>query len=94
MIAVWAKTLPVIEEPVWKITFVLQRQMPSKWAPGPTVVVPAICQKTFFAKAPPVIINFVPPAIENVPEVWKIQTSLEVPLSVTSDDMVTPLVHL
>src|SRR4051794_20537824 len=48
----------------------------------------------FFASAPPLRITFLAAARERSPLVWKIQTSVALPVMVTSVGMVTVRVHL
>ena len=68
--------------------------MPSKCAPAPKLALPATSQNIFFAWAPPLRMTFFAPAMVRLPVVWKIQTSLAPPESVTSVGMITVLVHL
>jgi hypothetical protein len=51
---VCAKTPPTSEDPVLSKTLVLTKRIPRISAPALTLILPATCQKTFFASAPPV----------------------------------------
>ena len=72
---------------------VLLNRIPSKCPPAPIVAPPATCQKIFFANAP-LSITLIAFAILRAPDIWKIQTSVESPLMVTSEDADTLVVHL
>ena len=76
------------------VTAVWVRTIPSKCAVVPISTAPATCQKTFLAMAPPVRNTFLAELMVRSPEIWKIQTSVALPVSVTSVGMVTVLVHL
>ena len=73
--------------------FVLSRMVPLNVEPVPSVVAPATCQKMFVASAPPWRMTFLPELILSVPAIWKIQTALLLPASVTFVGMVTPVLH-
>ena len=91
---VWARILPFIVAPVTSVTSVLQSSTPSKCAPAPMLTLPATCHQMFFACAPPASVTFMASAWVRSPVVWKIQVSLAPPEMVTSEGMVTLLVHL
>ena len=55
------------------------------------VTLPATCQKTFLACAPPLRMTFLALERSTSFEIWKIQTSLAPPARVTSDGIVTLL---
>jgi hypothetical protein len=92
--AVCARMCPLREAPVFITTAVAHRMVPSKWAPVPMVVCPATCQKTLAACAPPVRRMDVLLPITRFWAIWKIQTSLGFPWSVTSALMSTCELHL
>ena len=82
--AVCASSLPLIDAPVFMAINVLSRMVPTKCEVEPRVVLPATCQNTFFGSAPPVKMTFLPLAMLRVPAIWNIQTSVELPLRVSS----------
>jgi len=51
--AVWARNRPFAEAPVSTAISVFERRTPSKCAVVPMETEPAVCQKMFFARAPP-----------------------------------------
>ena len=87
--AVCANSLPLALEPVFSVIAVIPRTTPSKCAVVPMSTMPADCQKTFCASAPPCRNTLVPEAWVMPPAIWKIQTSFAPPLSVTFVGMVT-----
>ena len=56
-ICVCARILPFMVALVSRVTAVLQSRMPSKCELAPKLAVPATCQKTFFASAPPLSVT-------------------------------------
>jgi len=61
----------------------------------PRVACPAICQKIFFATAPPARVTIAPFATVRSWATWKIHTSFGPPLSVTpAAEINTPVPHL
>ena len=92
--AVCANARPVNVAPVFIAINVLSRIIPLKTEPVLRVVVPATCQKIFFACAPPVRITFLPELISRVPGIWNIHTAFEFPDKVTSDVIITPVENL
>src|SRR5450759_5299587 len=73
---------------------VLDSIVPSDRAVVPMATAPAVCQHTFLARAPPVIVTLVAEAWVRDPATWKIHTSFGPPSRVTSFDIETSPVHL
>src|SRR5450631_2332491 len=92
--AVWARSRPFVDAPVFMAIFVLVRMVPSECAVVPMMTPPAVCQKTFLACAPPLRMTFVAEAWLRVPAIWNIHTWFDAPDRVTSLAMPTLLVHL
>src|SRR3954467_3285684 len=68
--------------------------VPSEGEVVPSVARPATCQKIFLADAPPLRMTFVAALKLKSPEIWKIQTSLVPPATVTLVGIVTAVLHL
>src|SRR6185295_8780849 len=94
--AVWDSSRPLTDPAVPTLITVMARTIPSKCEASPIVspAPPAICQKTFLARAPPTRLTDFAPAMVTSPAIWKIQTSLAAPERVRSVGMVTPVPHL
>src|SRR5205085_6962222 len=73
--AVCASARPVILAPVLNAISVLERMMPLKSEVVPSVALPATCQNTFLACAPPLKVTMAPLPTVRFCAMWKVQTS-------------------
>jgi hypothetical protein len=73
---------------------VLDSMIPSNCDVVPRTALPAICQKMFLARAPPLRRTATPFSSMRFPDIWKIQTLFASPEIVRSDFAVVTLVLL
>lgn len=92
--AVCASRRPLIEAPESRLMEVWANMIPSKWVVVFSATSPNACQKMFAAAAPPASLMCVPLAWVIFPAIWNIQTSLGLPLIVTSEEIKTSVLHL
>jgi len=84
----------LIDAPVASVTDVWVSTTPSACAVVPRLTCPATCQKTFSGRAPPASRTLAPLLMVRSWATWKIQTSVALPVSVTSVGMRSPVPHL
>ena len=92
--AVCAYRLPFKDAPVWAAISVAVSKIPSKCEYVPSVAPSAVCQKMFWACAPPLRKMLASFAKLRRFCIWKIQTAFESPLIVIEFVIVTALSHL
>ncbi len=80
--AVCANARPFKEALVPRLMAVPAKTVPTNDDEAPVVSVVPICQKTFFAKAPPERTMEVDDAVDTDVAAWKIHTSVELPVRV------------
>src|ERR1017187_7238966 len=92
--AVCANSRPLTDAPVFMLINVLHSMIPSNCDVVPRTALPAICQKMFWASAPPLRRTATPFSSMRFPDIWKIQTLFASPEMVRSVGMITLVPHL